>query len=240
MSIIRVRFARGEEVKFISHLDLMKAFERTLRRMGLPVAYSQGFNPHPQMVFGLPLPVGVTSEAEYADFELSRDYDPSEFMEKLNAGLPRGLFILDAKLWQARGNIMASIAGAEYTIMVFLTEALEPDKFAGAVARFLEKTSVIVKKEGKAGVKDVDIRPLILKLEAVPETRKPPGYEEFGSAFRLKAVLRAGSSANLRPELLATALSGESGLGFKACRMHRSGLFVEKGGRFADPMDEVV
>ena len=149
-------------------------------------------------------------------------------MEKLNAGLPRGLSILESKLRQAKGNIMASITGAEYDITVFLKETAEPAEIAAAVAQFLERTSITVKKEGKAGVKDVDIRPLILKLEVSPEAEKPAGYEDFGSAFRLTALLRAGSSANLRPELLTAALSNDWGREFAAVRMHRSGLFVEQ------------
>src|SRR5690242_15350351 len=70
---IRTKFRRSDEVKFISHLDLMKVFERAIRRARLPIAYSQGFNPHPGMVFGLPLSVGVTSDAEYGDFEITDD-----------------------------------------------------------------------------------------------------------------------------------------------------------------------
>ena len=67
---LRVKFTRGEEVKYISHLDMLKVFERALRRANIPIAYNKGFNPRPQIVFGLPLSVGVTSESEYADLEI--------------------------------------------------------------------------------------------------------------------------------------------------------------------------
>ncbi len=240
MENIRVRFTRGEEVKFISHLDLMKAFERALRRTGLPIAYSQGFNPHPQMVFGLPLSVGVTSEAEYADFELVQAVSPAEFIERLNAGLPGGIRITEAAAGKAKGNIMASIAGAEYEITAFLKEAPGFGHLSERVSHFMNKSNIIVRKEGKGGVKDVDIRPLILKLGLEPEGRMPAGYESYASALRLKALLRAGSSANLRPELLMGALSADAGIDFGVCRVHRIRLFVEKDGKFTDPMDEVV
>ena len=111
MSSVRVKFFRGEEVKFISHLDLMKMYERALRRSGVPIAYSQGFNPHPQMVFGLPLSVGVTSESEYADFELEGNMDPGEFMQRLNGSLPEGIRIVDAAVKKAGSNIMAVLQG---------------------------------------------------------------------------------------------------------------------------------
>ena len=85
---LRVKFIRGEEIKFISHLDLMRVFERALRRSEIPVAYSKGFNPHPQMVFGLPLSVGVTSQCEYADFKIEDNIEPNEFIQRLNDNLP--------------------------------------------------------------------------------------------------------------------------------------------------------
>ena len=97
MSDIRIKFIRGEEVKFISHLDLMKVFERASRRANIPIAYSQGFNPHAHLIFGLPLSVGVTSQAEYADIELTEELDPENFMLGLNKQLPKGLIIVAAK-----------------------------------------------------------------------------------------------------------------------------------------------
>ena len=237
---IRVRFIRGEEVKFISHLDLMKVFERALRRTGLPISYSQGFNPHPQMVFGLPLSVGVTSEAEYADFELSQEVNPAEYIEKLNTGLPPGIRIMEAAVRKTKENIMATIAGAGYEITAFLKESPELADMSERVSHFMNNNNIIVRKEGKGGVKDIDIKPMILKLDVAPVMQIPPGYEEFGSAFRFTALLRAGSVANLRPELLIRALSGDTGFDLGVCRVHRSRLFVEKDGKFSDPMDEVV
>lgn len=240
MSSIRVRFTRGEEVKFISHLDLMKVFERALRRTGLPVAYSQGFNPHPQMVFGLPLSVGVTSEAEYADFELSQEFSPSEFQDRLNQGLPGGIRITEAGVRKSKGNIMASITGAVYEITAFLKEFPEFTDISARVSHFMDKSNIIVRKEGKGGVKDVDIRPLILKLDIALAKQAPPGYEDFGPAFLITALLRAGSAANLRPELLMGALAAETGFEPGVFKVHRSRLFIDKDGKFSDPMDEVM
>lgn len=237
---IRVRFIRGEEVKFISHLDLMKAFERALRRTGTPIAYSQGFNPHPQMVFGLPLSVGVTSEAECADFELSVEVTPEEFIEKLNTGLPSGIRIIEAAVRKTKENIMAAIAGAEYEITAFFKESPEIEDMNERVSHFLSCDNIMVKKEGKGGIKEIDIKPLILKLDVSPAGQIPPGYEEFSSAFCFTALLCAGSSSNLRPELLIKALSADTGLDLGVCRVHRSRLFVEKGKKFYNPMEEVV
>lgn len=167
---IRVRFARGEETKYISHLDIVKVFERALRRSGIPAAYTQGFNPHPQMVFGLPLPVGVTSEAEYADFELERKTDPEEFARALNFRLPGGFRITGAGEKRTKKNIMASITTASYCMLVFPPGGNRPpreslEKICGFIGDFGRMPSIIVKKEGKNGPKNVDIKPMIHGLE---------------------------------------------------------------------------
>ena len=114
MGKIRFKFIRGEQVKYISHLDLMRTFERAIRRANIPVRYSQGFNPHPSIVFGLPLSVGVTSEAEYADVEIDGELAPPVFLQQLNSQLPEGLKVTDAKESGAKSNIMASVAFASY------------------------------------------------------------------------------------------------------------------------------
>lgn len=150
MNSVRIRFTRGEEVKFISHLDLMKVFERAIRRSGLPIAYSQGFNPHPQMVFGLPLAVGMTSEGEYADFELTQETDPEHFMVKLNQFLPEPIRVTAAATKNSKVNIMASIGGADYILEIYLNEELSVDEVKKRIVRLLEEESIKVMKEGKA------------------------------------------------------------------------------------------
>jgi len=121
-----------------------------------------------------------------------------------------------------------------------MKERTEPAVMSERVSNFMKKSNIIVRKEGKGGAKDIDIRPMILELDIAPAARMPAGYGDFGSAFCLRALLRAGSVSNLRPELLMGALSGETGLDPRVCRVHRSRLFVEKDGKFSDPMDEVV
>jgi len=165
LSSVRVKFFRGEEVKFISHLDLMKMYERALRRSGVPIAYSQGFNPHPQMVFGLPLSVGVTSESEYADFELEGNMDPGEFMQRLNGSLPEGIRIVDAAVKKAGSNIMAAIAGASYDIMASTDSNLDMEVLKDKLRQFLDKEEIYVEKEAKGKIKQINIRPMIYNME---------------------------------------------------------------------------
>ena len=206
LNSIRVRFFRGEEVKYISHLDLMKTFERALRRARIPIAYTEGFNPHPKMVFGLPLSVGVTSEAEYADFELSKPVRPSEFVERLNSQLPVGLRITDAHRKQDKENIMASITRASYNIYVCCDAKMGITEMKSLVSQLISKPEIVMKKKTKGGVKDTDIRPMIHKLDVKGETRLTGNYECSGNIYSLGAFLSAGSRGNLKPDILIDAL----------------------------------
>lgn len=180
---IRVRFIRGEEIKFISHLDLMRAFERAIRRSGLPIAYSQGFNPHQQMVFGLPLSVGVTSEAEYGDFELTEQIEPHAFLERLNAQLPKGLLITKAVSRSTNENIMAAISASAYEILIYVENFLDGEAFKNSIDSMLSLTEINVIKEGKNGNKRVNIRPMIQTLgvkSVVPDELMEQGNSTEG------------------------------------------------------------
>lgn len=259
---IRIKFIRGENVKFISHLDLMQVFERALRRAHLPIAYSQGFNPHPHIVFGLPLSVGVTSQAEYADFELMKTVTPENFLERLNGELPEGLKILTAASKESKDNVMATIGAASYEILVSTVSKTGKSELEESMKRLLQESEIIVKKEGKKGVKDVNIKSMILKLELndlngqtveseglrflkdyIEAQRNPallpPSYS-LENLFYFSAQLSAGSVANLKPELLFVALNEFFNHGMKLVKIHRSGLFVSARGVFKDPLDESV
>lgn len=236
MSGIRIKFIRGEEVKYISHLDLMRAFERAVRRSHIPVAYSHGFNPHPQMVFGLPLPVGVTSETEYADFELEGSISPADFVEKLNRQLPIGLNVVAAGEKHGKTNIMATIVLAEYRIDVSLPQETSVSVVGGWIEKLMNMDGIKVEKEGKRGVREVEIRPMIHKLAVGGYTASMNGGE-LSRLFQLSALLCAGSKANLKPELLITALNKTIGVEITIEKIHRTALFVESNGKVLDPLD---
>lgn len=245
MNSIRIRFTRGEKVKFISHLDLMKVFERAIRRSGLPIAYSKGFNPHPQMVFGLPLGVGMTSEGEYADFELVQEITPGRFMERLNESLPEDIRVTASAEKNTKDNIMASIAGADYIMELFTNELITADTLRQKVKELLSRDSIKVMKEGKGKdgrqtLRETEIRPLMLDVSFEEMRNVPDGYEVFQTAFVIKARFQAGSAANLRPELFIKALAEHAGIPADAVRIHRKALYIERSGRMADPLDAAV
>lgn len=221
MTIIRVRFSRGEELKFISHLDMIRVFERALRRAGISVAYSEGFNPRPKMTFALPLSVGVTSSAEYADFEVDGTIAPEEFREKLNQSLPSGLNIMDAAVLEDRagGSLMATVKSASYDVKIEIQKGADIGR---AVSEFMGKSYIGVKKETKKGLTEINIRQMILELEA--ETAHTGEHI-------LHMILSAGSIENLKPELVVSALSEHLGNGLICKSIHRTGLYVDKEAR---------
>jgi len=124
----------------------MKMFERAVRRSNIPIAYSKGFNPHPHIVFGLPLSVGVTSDSEYADFELEKDMKPEEFAQRLNQNLPEGVKIVEAKKNNTNSNIMAQVAGALYEVLVLADGKVEIEDLKSKLSKFLENKEILQKR----------------------------------------------------------------------------------------------
>lgn len=232
---IRTKFRRGEEAKFISHLDLMRAFERAIRRARLPISYSQGFNPHPGMVFGLPLSVGVTSDAEYGDFEITDDsLTTNEFVERLNAQLPQGLEILSAKVKQSKQNIMALIAASEYVVIVGTKTDCDQKCLKSSIQKYLAQSEIVVKKKTKSGIKDTNIRNMIFDLDF---ELQPCG--DF-NIIKFTMLVSAGSKDNLKPDLLMESLFDNLYFDFEIDKIHRTKLFVKAQDQLIDPMDGIV
>lgn len=260
---IRARFTREEELKFISHLDMMKMFERALRRAGLPVSYSQGFNPHPQIIFGLPLSVGVTSEAEYLDIMLSEDVEPQQFVEVLNKQLPEGLRILEAKVKSSKSNIMATISKASYEVLTSIAQKPDISEVKDKVLQFLNNSEIIIKKKTKSKVRDIDIKPMIHEfkayyienrrtieqnkdtqflnialLEYIDKMIYSSDLQEVEGYYSFSLLLSAGSVANLKPELALQAFGEWMGFDLNVIKIHRSGLFIDKGDKALTPLDK--
>lgn len=219
LRIIRIKFKKDATVRFISHLDMMKAFQRALRRAGLEAEYSQGFNPQMSMVFGAPLSLGFTSEAEYADLTFSGDYEPDYVKERLNSTLPTGLSVLEAGIRSTKKNIMADIKYAEYEFLL-KSDIAAPD----VNIMIMESEALPVEKTRKGRTKTVDVKPLII------ETKEDSG--------KFKILVRAGNEKNLNPRLFVEALKlhidpAAEGLGY-----NRTGQYVERDGRMVSPLDK--
>lgn len=193
--ILRLRYSRVEPAVWLAHLDLMRTFERSIRRAGLPVAYSQGYNPRPHLAFALPIGVGLATLDDYVDVYLTEPVEPADLIERLNRSLPAGLSILAAAPVSGIGpSLMSRICAADYILDgVGLTEAAE------RLAALPEDQPWLVEKNSKGKMVTVNIRPLL--LEMLPE-----------GPDRLRIRVSAGSKENMRPDLYLSALVSLGGL----------------------------
>jgi radical SAM-linked protein len=209
--ISRVRFARKGSLTYIGHLDMMRTFERSIRRSGLPLLHSQGYNPRPMLVFALPLGVGIQTVDDYVDIYLSEPIEPEAVLTMLQPYLPPDLSVLAAdSLPESVGSIMAIVTTARY---IFRAPGIRD-----AVDRLMQQSEIIVEKMSKGQKRNVDIRSLILNTENTEEM--DPDTAEI--------TVCAGSSQNLRPDLFLQALETYTGYKQEFARnaeIVRTGLF---------------
>lgn len=163
---IRVRFKRTEKLRFLSHLDQQRLFGRALRRAGLPLAYSQGYNPHPILSFAVAMPVGMTSEAEYADIGLERF--PQNAAQMLTAAMPEGIEITAIQvLPEGAPSLSKSVLGAEYRIACEDLKIADTDAFYNCLDAFVQQSEITILKRNKKGkMVEKNIRPNVERLSA--------------------------------------------------------------------------
>ena len=189
---VRIKFCKVGNLQFISHLDLQRAFHRILVRAGIPMWYTKGFNPHAKLVFGLPLSVGTESVCEMADLRIERQISLEEIKDQLNANLTDEMYVLDAYVPTTK---FADIAYAKYTLTVESDKM--PDNSLSQIAKlFFVSAPIMMTKRSKSGEREVDIKSFIKDITA----------EVQDNTLRINAVLSAGSTENLNPEYLITAI----------------------------------
>ena len=164
---LRLRFAKGEALKYISHLDLARTWERAFRRARLPVVYSRGFNPRPRFQIAAALPVGVTGWAEYLDVWLSVPLAGEEVLSRVQPVLPPGLRVSDVKEVELRAPALQSqVWAADYRAVVESRESLVAVRTR--VETLLHTSSVLLKRHHKGRLQTYDLRPLIQRVTVEP------------------------------------------------------------------------
>ena len=207
---VRMRFERNGAIVYIGHLDLMRTFERTLRRADLPVLYTQGYNPRPTLVFALPLGVGIASTDDCVDIFFREKVDTGELVERFNAGCPPGLAALNA--WEIKDSdksVMSLVSAATYRITA--------PGIREAVSELMLRDEIPVMKHAKGKETRADLRPLIISVS------EPSEDDEA-----VDMLVYAGSSRNLRPDLLLSACA-ETG---KIDRRTADNAYVQRTGLF--------
>lgn len=176
---VRIKFSKLGNLKYISHLDLQRTMKSALLRSGLPIYYSEGFNPHPKMIFALPLSIGAESTCEYLDIKLTKEADLSYVKDRLNSVMVDNIFVKEAYVPDTK---FKSITWAEYEILT--DDRYDPEK--------LLKDEIIVEKRTKRGERSVNIRPQIKEAD-------------FGQG-KIRIIVDATSENFLNPEYAVKVL----------------------------------
>ena len=213
MQRVRIKFTREEAVKYISHLDVMRLWQRTFVRAGVDLAYSEGFNPHPKMSLAAPLALGVTSEAELMDITLNRWTSPPAFRAAVEGQLPEGVRIREVlAVAPTLPSLQSQVRLAEYRVTVATEQTVE--EVQAAIDALLAKETLPWEHRRDTGLRKYDLRALINDLW--------PG-ERRGGAQEIGMLLRCDSQGSGRPEQVAAALGYEE----YPLAIHRTRLILE-------------
>ena len=157
-------YQKGNEIAMISHLDIQRTLQRAFRRAGIPLLYSNGFNPHPQFSFATAAATGMSSECEWFEVQLSQEMSPMEFERRANAAMPQGMSISGAfAVPENYGSLSAKLRAAEYRINLQFEEPVSREKLAETLEAMLAG-EIIIQKRTKGGIRPVDMRPYILRV----------------------------------------------------------------------------
>jgi radical SAM-linked protein len=183
---IRIRYAKRGPLRFTSHRDFARAFERALRRAAVPIAFSQGFTPHPKVSYASAAPTGVASEAEYLEIGLQSEVDPQELIRALDAALSPGIDILDAVVARG-GNLAERIEASSWEIDL---PGVSVADLEAAVAKFMATDEVPVQRLTKQGMRTFDARGPVVRMfvrdgSSAPSAVPPGQYAILGLVVRL-------------------------------------------------------
>lgn len=237
-------------MRFIGHLDVQRYFQRLFNRTNLPMRYSEGFHPHQLLSFAQPLSLGVTSDGEYLDIELTEDVDPDEITKALNEKASAGIFInktvriSDRELNKKLVTCMSLIERATY--LIILKDDAPECNLSAELSKLLANESLNVIKKTKKGEKEINLKELIYEVYDYSDELttiyqdptckmvvKPEDIEadtlhapEYDNGRKFIISLAAGSEININPELVINALAASSGLDLtmEKVRIHRMDL----------------
>lgn len=197
MQRLRVRYAKRGRMRFTSHRDFSRAFERAVFRARLPVAYSSGFNPHPRISYAGAAPTGAASEEEYLEIALAKIVNPAAVREQLDEVMPSGLDIVDV-LESTGGALAEVLTASRWVIDIDVPRAIA----VAAAEAFLAADAIVVQRMTKRGMREFDCRAAVLDLEVDPAT---PALQSSPVGTRLGLSLRHVEPA-VRPDDVITGL----------------------------------
>ena len=213
----RIKFRKYGVLRFIGHLDVMRFFQKLMRRADIPIAFTGGYSPHMIMSFASPLGIGLTSDGEYLDIELTAPVDSLEAVKRMNKECAEGIEVISIRQIPDEKKMtgMTILAAADYFVSV--KEGTLPENWKEGFSDFMAQKEIIVIKQTKRSEREVDIRPLIYR------------WEIRGESIFLQ--LAAGSAENLKPDLvMETFLSGSAvPEGSVSFAYHRLEMYADMG-----------
>lgn len=221
---VRIKFRKYGALRFIGHLDVMRYFQKVMRRAQIPIAFTSGYSPHMIMSFASPLGIGLTSDGEYFDIELSESISSEEAVRRMNAVSAEGIEVVSFRQIAEEKKMtgMAIVAAADYLVGMHRkgepqctqtaschfgacgTDGMYPAKYAAKIADFLSQPRIMVMKQTKRSEQETDIRPHIYRMEAGDEG--------------IYLLLAAGSVQNLKPGLVMSAFCEFAGIDSESIR----------------------
>ncbi|MDA8228156.1 MAG: TIGR03936 family radical SAM-associated protein [Desulfitobacterium hafniense] len=227
---VRIAYTKLEEAKYIAHLDLAKVFERALRRAGIRLAYSEGFNPHPKISFGSALAVGVEGEREYVDIEVQSEMDLKDMVGRLQEQLPQGIRLLEGRMMNPGAKaLMAILNAASYRIRVPMALPISQSQLEEAISAWLGRKEILYVKYSKKGRQEKDIRPWVKSLAGTIS----------GDEVIFDLEVEIGNQGSVRPdEVLGSLREVESlHLDLDQMSIKRTGIYVSYEGLNRSPLE---
>lgn len=225
---LRIRYAKRGRLRFTSHRDFARAFERAVRRADVPIAHSSGFSPHPKISYAGASPTGAASEAEFLEIGLTRPCDPAEVAAALDDALPPGLDVVEV-VTSAGGSLADRLEASEWSIQL---PGADPARLAAAVETFLALDLVEVEKMTKKGPRIVDVREAVVSLE--PLTGPPTD-----TACAILTVVVRHATPSVRPDDVLAGLRSRGGLeldGTPVATRTAQGPLDPRTGTVGDPL----
>ena len=222
----RIKFQKYGVMKFIGHLDIMRFFQKVMRRADIPIAFSGGFSPHMIMSFANPLGVGITSEGEYFDIELTEEIDMKAAVERMNQVVVEGIHVVNMVPISdnKKETGMSIVAAADY--LSSLKAGTFPENLEEYAKDFFAQSEIVVSKKTKKSEKEVNIKPLIYN------------FEVRGQQIYMRVA--TGSVENLKPELVMQAFCDymKMDLEDNSFAHHRLDVLKKENGQFVG-LDQV-
>ena len=232
---IRIKFRKWGSMKFIGHLDMMRYFQKVMRRADVDIRYSEGFSPHQIMSFAAPLGVGITSDGEYFDIEVHSTKASAEMIADLNATMVDGVEITGyVELPENAKPAMSIVSAADYVLSYKegYESPLTIDEWKVKVDElFTSQDTFTIMKKTKKSEREIDLKPLVYAFDVIEQEGRPAFY----------VYVSTGSVDNIKPELILMSLYQKMGMEYNefAIAIHRKDVYAmdEKTGKRISLLD---